>query len=126
MDWAKRTAKKFFLFWTDFGTAYNVGYGILVPLGWLGLWLARGNRLKWILHGLLAYVLSICLVVYANERMRYAIEPVLVIAASAAVVWFVERTRKPALWLSCMVVWSGVHFWIAHSWTHISSIVSIL
>lgn len=103
--WLRLMARKALLFWNrveavdtedlatygDFSPVlrvlnYFLNFGVLAPIGFLGMFLTR-ERLRelWILHGLaVTYFVSVA-VFYVLARYRYPVVPVLVLFAGAAI-----------------------------------------
>ena len=122
----KLLLKKTFLFWTDFGDRYNIFYGVMVPFAWLGLWLTRRNTRALILHAWVVYNVAFCLVFFAEVRMRLPIEPALILAASAGLLWFVRRFRRPVVPAVALAGWLFLHLAIFRFWPSISRAINVI
>ena len=119
-------AKKFFLFWTDFGSAYNWVYGLMVPWALVGAWVTRRNRRAWVLSGLIGYTLAMCLVAFGIERMRLPVEPYLILLASAGVLWFVRRFQNRMIPFAALAGWVVFHVSLAWAWPWMSRHINVV
>lgn len=72
-----------------------VGFGVLAPLGLLGLALFRGRRLAPV-HAYLLACLATCLVFFVSSEYRLPVVPVLAVFAVQAARWLAARWREGA------------------------------
>jgi len=104
-------AKKTAMFWNHFEIPDNynyyffreqigvlpllfIGFGLVAPLGVLGLFLARRNALTWLfVLFVLGYMVSI-VPFHMASRYRLAIVPVLIVFAGYTIDWLVNRLAK--------------------------------
>ena len=122
----KRLVKKLFLFWTDFGGSYNAAYGFMVPWAFVGMWAVWSNHRARLLTLLVAYTLGICLIVYATERMRFPIEPYLILLASAGVMWFVRRFQRRMIPCAVLAGWAALDISLIWLWPLLSRAINFV
>lgn len=120
----KLIAKKFIMFWTDFGSAYNWVYGLMVPWALVGAWVTRRDRRAWVLSGMVGYTLAMCLVAFSIERMRLPVEPYLILLAAAGVLWFVRRVQDRTAVALTLGAWVALHAGLAWVWPSLSRVIS--
>ena len=119
-------AKKFFLFWTDFGGADNLAYSLMLPFSLLAMWVTCRSSQALILHAFVFYSCFFSLVFFACARMRLPIEPCLILLAGAGVVWFVQRFQRKAIPGLMLAGWVVGHLVMSQYWTVLSDVIDEL
>jgi len=104
--------RKLVLFWDSFEQANNkdiyffgayspvfrglswLSFGLLAPLGLLGMFVFRKQRAGALLATFVLTYMGTVLLFFVNARFRLPVLPALIVLGAAGVAWFVERFRR--------------------------------
>ncbi len=86
-------AVKVKLFFTSFDDRFNWTFAAVLPLAVVGFWLTRGSPKAWLIHLGIFHVLLVCLIFYADNRLRSPAEPFLIVLAGVTISRFIEAGK---------------------------------